>query len=174
MDNAIDNMDVYRERKRLEKITQDKDNVTVINIHCFEFVLLSFELLEKWVFAENDKLKEKRKLLLAVKNVFVRQVTESGDPSELEMIKSYFDTDKTYNTEQLSSKFLFEITRNTGFETNKSKLGACFVQDCCDWDDRKDDDICGLDKKWLSSRDKALQIFEHSVLKKSFAEAGLS
>jgi hypothetical protein len=37
------------------------------------------------------------------------------------------------NTEQLSAKRLLEITRNTGFETTKGKLGDCFIVDQCEW-----------------------------------------
>ena len=33
---------------------------------------------------------------------------------------------------------LFAITRNTGFETDKGTLGACFTVDCCDWSERQE------------------------------------
>ena len=46
MDNAIDNPDVLRETQRLHIALKDKRNVALIKIHSFEFVLLSFRLLE--------------------------------------------------------------------------------------------------------------------------------
>ena len=65
------------------------------------------------------------------------------------------------------------FTRNTGFETTKGRLGSCFIVDCCDWDKRQSDDICGLDQKRLTGDEKIKIIFENSVLKNTFAKAGL-
>ena len=67
MDNAIDNPDVLRETQRLHIALKDKRNVALIKIHSFEFVLLSFRLLEDWVFANEDVLKEKRAKLIEQK-----------------------------------------------------------------------------------------------------------
>ena len=67
MDNAIDNPDVPRETQRLHIALKDKRNVALIKIHSFEFVLLSFRLLEDWVFANEDVLKEKRAKLIEQK-----------------------------------------------------------------------------------------------------------
>ncbi len=48
-----------------------------------------------------------------------------------------------------------------------------YINDCCDWKARAEDDICGLDQKRLASNDKIKTIFDYSVLKDSFAKAGL-
>ncbi len=172
MDNAIDNPDVLREAQRLYYATKDKKNVSIIKVHSFEFVLLSFKLLEKWMFAEDDELKDKRARLFEIKDIFVDLVCNGGDSSTLSSIKEELDSESC-NTEQLSSKLLFQITRNTGFETGKGKLGDCFVVDCCDWKARGDDDNCGLDETRLTSDNKIRQIVENSVLKDAFAKAGL-
>ena len=68
---------------------------------------------------------------------------------------------------------LFNITRNTGFETDKSKVGQCFINSCCDWIERQTDDICGLDNDRLSADEKMDQILVRSVLQDAFMEAGL-
>ncbi len=173
IDNSIDNPDVFREVQRLYAIVRDKKNVTVIRIHSFEFVILSFQMLEKWVFAEEDELKEKRAEIIKVKNAFVKVYSNIGDSAELSLVKNYFQKSKPLNSEQMSSKLLLAITRNTGFEIRKGKIGDCFMVDCCKWKDRKDDDICGLDNKYLTSEEKIKEIFENSILKDSFREAGL-
>jgi len=54
VDHAIDNADVLRELRRLYRLAEDKSNITIIKIFSFEFILLSFSLLEQWVFAEKD------------------------------------------------------------------------------------------------------------------------
>lgn len=77
------------------------------------------------------------------------------------------------NTEQLSSKLLYSITRNTGFETDKGHLGKCFFVDCCDWKERQSDDICGLASNRKNKNKKLNDIVEHSILQQEFQKVGL-
>lgn len=173
MDNAVDNQEVLRETQRLHSVVKGKQNVSVIKIHSFEFVLLSFQRLYDWVFAEQDELKEKRKGLLELANKLVDIICNGGDIKKLSSAREALNYSDSLNTEQLSAKLLFDITRNTGFETTKGKLGDCFIVDCCDWEARGDDDICGLDQSRISGRSKIKEVFENSVLKDSFTKAGL-
>lgn len=173
VDNAIDNPDVLREMLRLKKCIAGKTNVKIISIHSFEFVLLSFEQLEKWVFAENDELKDKRSVILEARSQFVKLVNAGGYAEDLNKFKSVYINQSKHNSEKISAKLLFEITRNTGFETNKSHIGSCFVNSCCEWDDRQENDICGLDDRKLILYEKMKQIIEHSVLQAEFTKVGL-
>lgn len=173
MDTAIDNPDVLRETQRLYRSIQDKSNVSVIRIHSFEFVLLSFTMLEEWIFDKDDNLKETRRSLLEFKTDFVNIICNGADAQKISVIKEAADYSEKLNTEQISAKLLFEITRNTGFETTKGKLGECFFISCCEWKDRDADDICGLDEHRLTTENKIKSIFEHSVLKDSFEKEGL-
>ena len=173
MDSAIDNPDVLRETRRLSADISGKGNVHSISIHSFEFVLLSFELLEEWVFAEVDPLRDNRRRVLAASNIFVSRIKDKGNANALKDFKDVFDEYKARNSEQIASKLLFEITRNTGFETNKSKLGECFVVNCCDRTTRQDDDVCGLDDNRINSIEKAKLIVEYSVLGETIEKVGL-
>ena len=47
------------------------------------------------------------------------------------------------------------------FETNKRKLGECFINDCCKWADRSDNDKCGLDYSRLRSYEKKALLIRH-------------
>ena len=105
--------------------------------------------------------------------LFVDIICNGGDDKKLNLLKEELKISDSLNTEQLSAKLLFEITRNTGFETSKGKFGDCFVVNCCDWTQREEDDICGLDDKRLTADEKIKYIFEYSVLKDSFVKAGL-
>ena len=173
IDMAIDNQDVLREITRVNKIAASKDNVHVVNIHSFEFVLLSFELLEKWVFAEQDELREARKDLLSARDLLLKMVSEVIDQEEYSRIFDLTGYNKSKNSEQIAASLLKSITRNTGFETNKRKLGECFINDCCKWADRSDNDKCGLDYSRLQSYEKKALLIRHSALQKSFKEVGL-
>lgn len=170
MDYAIDNPDVLRECKRLESETVNKKNIVLVKIHSFEFALLSFEHLVDWVYAEEDELKEQRKALLEFRKLFVKLFEEGGSSDELLSLEELNPYKSKKNSEQISSKLLFDITRNTGFETDKTNLGACFIIDCCKWDSRQDDDICGLDTRKITSVDKKKMLVEYSILKRKVEE----
>ena len=83
-------------------------------------------------------------------------------------LKADLDFSENKNTEQISAKLLTGITLNTGFETDKKKLGTCFINNCCEWAERQSDDICGLDDKRLQANAKVKQIVKNSVLKDIF------
>ena len=78
-----------------------------------------------------------------------------------------------HNIEQLTAKLLFDLTRNTGFEISKGTIGECWINSCCEWNERQDDDICGLDSERLSLYDKMKIIYENTCLKEQFKTAGL-
>ena len=118
-------------------------------------------------------MKEKRKTLLDLKDILVDIINNGGDIDKLQAMKDALKISENLNTEQLSAKLLFEITRNTGFETTKGKLGDCFVVACCEWAERTSNDICGLDESRITADNKISKIYEYSVLKDSFAKAGL-
>lgn len=168
IDNALDNPDVSREIKILKRDTSAKPNVHIMEIHSFEYALLSFELLEQWVFAEKDPLKEQRRNLIENSKLFVKMNSKIR-PAE-DQIK-LFENEEEYKdkmSEQIAAKLLFAITRNTGFETDKGHLGECFVVNCCEWNSRQSDDICGLDNNRITDAEKAGLLVERSILKQVF------
>jgi len=173
IDMATDNPDVLRENIALQKIVEEKKNVYIIKINSFEFALLSFEFFEKWVFAEDDYLKQDRSILLNERDFFVRLIKDGGSAEELDTLKTLLEKYKKTNTEQLAATLLYGITRNTGFETDKSKVGPCFIIDCCNWKDKQSDDICGLSDVSMTAKQKKNELVEKSVLKKAFKEVGL-
>ena len=173
VDTAMDNPNVFREMKVLKDNISGKNNVSIINIHSFEFLLLSFELLEKWVFSETDELKDKRKDLLEARKQFVKLITKGGSSDDLNSFKTVFKYQYTDNSEKIANKLLEEITKNTGFATTKSNIGPCFINSCCDWNNRQEDDICGLDDNRLSVEAKMKEILARSVLQGEFTKVGL-
>ena len=168
MDMAMDNPDVLREAKKLQEVADGKDNVHVISLHSFEASLLSFELLEQWVFAEVDELKVRRQNWLDARVSLNKLLFSGGAAEDLVPIRNMLGVNEKKNTEQLAAKLLYEITRNTGFETDKSEVGPCFINNCCVWTARASDDICGLDHHRISAGEKARILVERSVLKRAF------
>ena len=68
----------------------------------------------------------------------------------------------SHNIEQLSARLLFDITRNTGFEVSKKNIGECWINSCCEWKSRQNDDICGLDNRRIDIREKMSAISERT------------
>ncbi|MDY3017451.1 MAG: hypothetical protein SOR79_09930 [Blautia sp.] len=135
-DNSFDNLQIVMEKKRLKKYVNEKENVFLLNIICFEYLLLEFKELIEWIYAPEDEFLQKR-------------------------------------AKAIAAKLLFDLTRNTGFEVSKGILGECWIKSCCEWDERQEDDICGLDYNRLSVFDKMKRIYEESSLKLQFPKVGL-
>ena len=120
MDQAFDNPQVIRERKRLMEAIRERNNVYIINIISFEYILLQFDLLTDWVFAEDDELFTKRESRLCN---MLNDSNYAGYKDD-ECISEYINSLKVHNVEQLCAKLLFDITRNTGFEVSKKSNRA--------------------------------------------------
>lgn len=60
-DNSFDNLQVAMEQKRLKECADKKKNVCLIDIICFEYIILEFVDLLNWVYAPDDVFFSKRK-----------------------------------------------------------------------------------------------------------------
>lgn len=59
-DNSFDNLQIVMEKKRLKKYVNEKENVFLLNIICFEYLLLEFKELIEWIYAPEDEFLQKR------------------------------------------------------------------------------------------------------------------
>lgn len=59
-DNSFDNLQVLMEQKRLMKYVNEKKNIFLLDIICFEYILLEFQELIEWIYAPEDEFLEKR------------------------------------------------------------------------------------------------------------------
>ena len=135
-DNSFDNLQIIMEKKRLKKYVNEKENVFLLDIICFEYILLEFKELIEWIYAPEDEFLQKR-------------------------------------ARAIVSKVIIRFDKNTGFEVSKGTLGECWIKSCCEWDERQEDDICGLDYNRLSVFDKMKRIYVGSSLKLQIPKVGL-
>lgn len=173
-DNSFDNFQVYQEQKRLKNYVDEKENVKMLDIICFEYILIEFELLIEWLYESDDEFLIKRMDVINARDKLVKTI-KSGDMN-YKAVKEIIEYDsklERHNIEQLAAKLLYDLTRNTGFETTKKKIGECWIKSCCQWGDRQDDDCCGLDHNRLTIADKMKLIYEKTSLKKEFSRIGL-
>jgi len=173
-DNSFDNLQVAMERKRLKEYVDKMDNIVMIDIICFEYILLEFKDLIDWIYAPDDEFISKRAVAISAREKLLNSL-ENGidDYKDLKDIVEYDKVAREHNIEQLSARLLFDLTRNTGFEVTKGKIGDCWINSCCDWEERMEDDVCGLDKNRPSIYDKMKEIYEGTCLKEQLCIAGL-
>lgn len=125
-DNSFDNLQVVAEQKRLKQYADEKENVALLDIICFEYILLEFKNLIAWIYAPNDEFLEKRDSVIAARNKLVKSI-DLGEMNykEIEEILKYDKHIEEHNVEQLAAKILFDLTRNTGFQVSKQSIGDC-------------------------------------------------
>lgn len=173
-DNSFDNLQIVMEQKRLKKYVNEQKNVFLLNIICFEYILLEFQELIEWIYAPGDKFLEKKAGTVVARDKLVEALQEDYfNYKEIREIVEYDKNIEEHNIEQLSAKLLFNLTRNTGFEVSKGVLGECWIKSCCEWEKRQEDDICGLDHNRLSVFEKMKRIYDGSSLRLQFPKVGL-
>ncbi|MCR2047083.1 hypothetical protein NSB25_07310 [Acetatifactor muris] len=59
LDNSFDNLHVVMEQKLLKQYADEKENVVLMDIICFEYILLEFRNLIDWIYAADDEFREK-------------------------------------------------------------------------------------------------------------------
>lgn len=173
-DNSFDNLQVAMEQKLLRKYAETKNNVLMMDIICFEYILLEFKDLIKWIYASDDKFLTKRKNAIAAREKLVKTIQNGQlNYKDIREIVEYSENVDNYNVEQLSARILFDLTRNTGFEVSKSNIGECWIKSCCEWAQRMPDDICGLDARRLQIKEKMQNIYKETSLFMQFQNIGL-
>lgn len=173
-DNSFDNLQIYQEQRRLKEYASKKNNVFMMGIICFEYILLEFDKLINWIYAPDDEFLIKRAAAVDAREKLVKSL-QAGEMNykEIQEVIEYDNNLENHNIEQLAAKLLFDLTRNTGFEVSKGKIGECWIKSCCDWEERQQDDLCGLDQSRLSIADKMKYIYKGTSLEKEFENVGL-
>lgn len=173
-DNSFDNLQVVMEQKLLKKYVDKKKNVYLLDIICFEYILLEFTELIEWIYAPDDEFLRKRARTIAARHKLVEALQDDNfDYKAIREVAEYDKRIEEHNIEQLAARLLFDLTRNTGFEVSKSALGECWAKSCCEWKERQENDICGLDNSRLSLFDKMERIYSGSSLKIQFSKVRL-
>ena len=173
MDNSYDNPDVIKLMKEMKRIVREQSNIVLLDIVCFEFLLLGFKHLLDWVYAEADEYKISRAEDIAVREAFVSAVKGNMDYNQYPIVKTYLQGSVGYNVEKVAAKILHGLTRNTGFEVSKSMLGECWWKDCCQWSAKDGTDKCGLDFTRLTCHEKMLVILNGTNLEAQVETFGM-
>lgn len=173
-DNSFDNIQVVMEQKLLRQYADKKDNVLLMDIICFEYLLLEFKDIITWIYAPDDEFLTKRIKAINAREKLVKTIVNGEfNYKDIQEIVEYNANIDSYNIEQLSAKILFDLTRNTGFEVSKRDIGDCWIKSCCEWKNRMNNDVCGLDNSRLQLSEKMKRIYEGTSLVTQFKNIGL-
>lgn len=88
-DNSFDNLQIVMEKKRLKKYVNEKENVFLLNIICFEYLLLEFKELIEWIYAPEDEFLQKRVKAIAARHKLVK--TLQNDNFDYKGIREIID-----------------------------------------------------------------------------------
>ncbi len=84
-----------------------------------------------------------------------------------------YRSDEVFRRREFGLDTMEDLTRNTGFEVSKGKIGECWIKSCCEWQNRMKSDFCGLDNNRLQLSDKMQRIYERTSLVTQFQNVGL-
>lgn len=173
-DNSFDNLQVTMEQRLLKYYADKMKNVFLMDIICFEYILLEFKSLIKWIYRADDEFLKKRATAIVAREKLVNSIDSNElNYKEIQEIVEYDNHIENHNIEHLVARLLFDLTRNTGFEVSKGSVGECWIKSCCEWENRQENDICGLDEHRLSVFNKMKNIYEETFLKKQLNKVGL-
>lgn len=173
MDNSYDNPDVIKLLKELKRIARERSNIVLLDLVCFEFLLLEFKQLLDWVYAKDDEYRLSRTEDISAREAFVSAVKGNMDYNLYPVVKTYLQGSTGYNAEKVAAKILYGLTRNTGFEVSKSMLGECWWKDCCQWSAKDSTDKCGLDLTYLTCHEKMLAVLKGTSLEAQVGSFGM-
>ncbi len=127
-DYVVDNQDIrnkYRMLKSIEK--QSKGKIIVLDMICFEYLILAFDQLVEWTgTGKADKIKIREEVLAAVENHRIN-LSKINDEKTLQYIAGF----KRYSTERVMKSLVGEFTQNEKWSVKGSLMGECWYKDCC-------------------------------------------
>ena len=103
-DNSFDNLQVAMEQKLLKQYADKKDNVVLMDIICFEYILLEFKNLISWIYAPDDEFLKKRAIAVSAREKLVNSIEDKNmNYKDIKEIVEYDKHIEEHNIEQLSA-----------------------------------------------------------------------
>ena len=151
-DIVFDNMDIVNKFLELHNAVQKfPGQIILLDITCFEGVILSFSRLVEWTgTGRKDKIEIRRHILDAIKDHRI-DLDSIEDEKTLDYVKGF----KRFSTERIIKSLAYELTDGDAWSVKGDRMGACWHKDCCVLD-APERAHCGIDT--LSGREKMLAL----------------
>lgn len=127
-DIVYDNMDIVNKLLELQAIVEKyPENIKLLDITCFEHIILSFSKLIEWTgTGRKDKIHMRTHILGALKNHRVA-IEDISDKKTLNYLMGF----KRFSTERVLKSITYELTDKDEWSVKGELMGACWYKDCC-------------------------------------------
>lgn len=127
-DYVVDNQDIRNKYRMLKSIAdKSKGKIVILDMICFEYLLLAFDRLVKWTGAgKTDKIKIREEVLTALENHSIN-LSKIQDERTLQYLSGF----KRYSTERVMKSLVGEFTQNEKWSVKGTLMGECWYKDCC-------------------------------------------
>ena len=127
-DYVVDNQDIRNKYRMLKSIAEKSEGkVIILDMICFEYLILAFEKLVEWTgTSKTDKIKIREKVLSAIENHRIN-LAKIDDEKTLQYLAGF----KRYSTERVMKSLVGELTENEKWSVKGSLMGECWYKECC-------------------------------------------
>ena len=127
-DYVVDNQDIRNKYRMLKSIAEKSEGkVIILDMICFEYLILAFEKLVEWTgTSKTDKIKIREKVLSAIENHRIN-LAKIDDEKALQYLAGF----KRYSTERVMKSLVSELTENEKWSVKGLLMGECWYKDCC-------------------------------------------
>ena len=129
-DIVYDNMDVMNKYLELRELAADyKKQIVILDMICFEHIILSFSKLIDWTgTGKKDKIIMREMILSAIKNhkIVIDRIAD-------ERTREYLLRFKRYSTERVIKAITYELTENDEWSVKGRRMGNCWYQEGAGW-----------------------------------------
>ncbi len=160
-DYVVDNQNIRNKYRLLKSIAEKSEGkVIILNMICFEHLILAFDKLVLWTrTGKADKIKIREEVLSAIENHRIN-LSKIDDEKTLQYLAGF----KRYSTERVMKSLVGELTENEKWSVKGSLMGECWYKDCC-VSDHPDSLRCG-EPEVKDGREKMLMLIQSEEVQK--------
>lgn len=127
-DIIYDNMDIMNKYIELQELTMKyPDQIKILDITCFEYIILSFHDLIEWTgTGKKDKIVMREQILKAFKKHRI-EIESIEDSKTLNYLRGF----KKYSTEKVLKSIARELTDYEEWSVKGKQMGRCWYENCC-------------------------------------------
>lgn len=153
-DQVYDNMDVVNKFIELQHLTAKyPKQIILLDMICFEYIILSFYKLIKWTGRGNQtSIRFREEILNALQDHRIN-INQIKDQSTLNYLMGF----KNFSTERVIKSLTNNLTDTDEWSVRGNLMGDCWYKNCCVLGN-PDKKRCHVDKNM--GRDKIMEILE--------------
>lgn len=127
-DYVVDNQDIRNKYRFLKSVASKSDkHIVILDIICFEYLILSFDKLIEWTgTGKKDKIKIREEILKVIQNHSINLSEIQGEKT-LQYLAGF----KRFSTEKVMKSLAGELTENEKWSIKGALMGECWYKDRC-------------------------------------------